>query len=298
MNLNIRQLEAFVCVARMGGFSRAASQLHMSQAGLSILIRNLEQRLDTKLVERTTRSVQLTAAGRQILPIAARMLGDAQTIFSIGSGVRADYSGRVALALAPSLTTTVLPRVLKSFHDLYPKVTVAFRECVNEELIRQVFANEVEFGLAFGITATKELECRPIGKDQLVMVCSPDHALAKKRKVSWIDVVNCPIITTPKGSIARSAVEQAFRKINQAFTPIYEPSNALTAVALAREKLGVAIVSSSVGPIIATNQLVMKTLHDPIMKRDMNVVVRSGFSLSEPSQTFIRIFVDALQLMK
>ncbi|HEY9279416.1 MAG TPA: LysR family transcriptional regulator [Eoetvoesiella sp.] len=294
MNLNIRQVEAFVCVARLRGFSRAASQLHMSQAGLSILIKNLEARLGVQLVERTTRNITLTPIGFRVLPIAERMLGDTKTLLSLVKGNYSNYEGNVALALAPALATTVLPEALKIFNDRYPKVTVVFRECVNEELVGQLYANEVEFGLAFGVKSNKELECQRIGNDEFVVVCTPDHPLAAKRQVNWRDLVNYPFITTPLGSAGRATVDKAFELINERPTPIYSPTNSLTAVALARQQLGVAVVSSCIRPAALISHMVVKTLHEPVMRRDLSVVRRTGSNPSEPCQVLIKIFAELM----
>ncbi|WP_158215354.1 LysR family transcriptional regulator [Candidimonas nitroreducens] len=293
MNLNIRQLEAFVCLVRMGSFSKAASQLNISQAGLSILIKKLEEKLGVKLAERTPRNLNITANGLLLLPIAERILNDSKTILSIGKGGLTDYPSSVSLALTPTLATTLLPDVLKSFHNLYPRVTAVFRECTNERLVAEMHSNEVEFGLGFGMESSKGLDCRSIAEDELVMICAADHALAHKNRVSWADVIHCPVIMSA-GSLTRATVNDTLLEIDRALTPIYAPSSLLTAIELARKGLGIAIVSSSVRPALAGTQMVLRTVHDPIIKRDMKVITRSGFTLSEPSQAFIRIFVEAL----
>ncbi|ARP81571.1 hypothetical protein CAL12_12665 [Bordetella genomosp. 8] len=294
MNLNLRQLEAFVLLARLGGFSRAADQLHLTQAGLSILIRRLEERLDTRLVERTTRSVALTPAGSQVLPIAERMLADAQAVLACGRGLAADQAGRISLGLAPQLAGTVLPEVLKAFRDDFPRVSVVFRECVNEEIIGRIYAREIDFGLGFGIQKNSELDSQALTEDTLAVAFPPGHALARKRIVRWKDILSEPIITLTVGSTVRTLTENVFMGAGQALRPAYEATNTITALALAGKDLGVAIVPTSIRPAAAAHDMLLTPLRDPVVRRSLNLVTRRGSVLSDPGQRFIDLFSAAV----
>ncbi len=295
MNLNLRQLEAFVLLARLGGFSRAADQLHLTQAGLSILIRRLEERLDARLVERTTRSVAPTPAGNQVLPIAERMLADAQSILTCRAAcATADQAGRISLGLAPQLAGTVLPEVLKAFRDDYPRVSVVFRECVNEEIIGRIYAREIDFGLGFGIQKNSELDSQPLTEDTLAVALPPGHPLARKRIVRWKDILNQPIVTLTVGSTVRTLTENVFMAAGQALRPAYEATNTITALALAREELGVAIVPTSIRPAATAQAMVLKPLRDPVVRRSLNLITRRGSVISDPGQRFIDLFTAAI----
>jgi LysR family carnitine catabolism transcriptional activator len=294
MNLNLRQLEAFVLLARLGGFSRAADQLHLTQAGLSLLIRRLEERLDARLFERTTRSVALTPAGHQVLPIAERMLADAQSILACGRGITADQAGRITLGLAPQLAGTVLPEVLKAFRDDYPRVSVVFRECVNEEMVGRIYAREIDFGLGFGLQKNSELDSQALTEDTLAVALAPTHMLARKRIVRWKDILSQPIITLTVGSTVRTLTENVFLTAGQALLPAYEATNTITALALAREGLGIAIVPTSIRPAASAQAMLLKPLRDPVVRRSLNLITRRGSVLSDPSQRFIDLFTAAL----
>ncbi|ALM84206.1 LysR family transcriptional regulator [Bordetella sp. N] len=294
MNLNLRQLEAFVLLARLGGFSRAADQLHLTQAGLSILIRRLEERLGTRLVERTTRSMALTPAGHQVLPIAERMLADAQSVLACGRGVTADQAGRISLGLAPQLAGTVLPEVLKTFRDDFPRISVVFRECVNEEIIGRIYAREIDFGFGFGIPKNSELDSLALAEDRLAVALPPAHPLARKRIVRWRDVLDEPIITLTVGSTVRTLTENVFLSAGVTLRPAYEATNTLTALALAREELGVAIVPTSIRPASVERGMVLLPLRDPVVTRSLNLVTRRGSVLSAPEQRFVDLFTAAI----
>lgn len=290
MNLNLHQLDAFVRVARLGGFSRAANQAHLSQAGLSILIRKLEERLNLKLFERTTRSVVLTAGGRAVLPLAERMLADAQAILNYSQGLVVQRSGRIVLALPPLFASTVLPGVLTQFHEAFPMVSVVFRECVNEDMVGRVYSRDVDFALGFGIDEDSELECSTLARDYLSVACTPDHPLANKKRVRWSDLHAFPLIINAPGSVARTLAENAFAAMDQTLTPAYETSNHITAVSLAGQSLGVAIVSSGMQIVAGSMNVVVRTIHGPLIARALQVVKRRAHELSEPAQAFLKMF--------
>lgn len=294
MNLNIHQLDAFVTVAHLGGFSRAARQLHMSQAGLSILVRKLEDRLALKLFERTTRSVGLTAGGRALLPLAERILADAQAMLGYSQSLSIQRSGRVVLALPPLFSATVLPGVLAQFHEEFPRVSVVFRECVNEEMVGHVCSRDADFALGFDIEEDSELETRPLGRDYLCLACAPGHPLARRKKVRWSDISEYPLIINTRGSGARKLAESAFAQMNKVLAPAYETSNHVTAVSLASQSLGVAVVSSGIRVLGTSMNVVVRRIEGPYTARTLQLIKRRAHELSEPATAFLRIFSERM----
>lgn len=294
MNLNIHQLDAFVRVAHLGGFSRAASQLHLSQAGLSILVRKLEERLSLKLFERTTRSVALTESGRALLPFAERILADAQAILGYSQSLNVQRNGRIVLALPPLFSATILPSVLAQFHQVFPMVSVVFRECVNEEMVSHVYSRDADFALGFGIDENSELESRPLARDYLSIACSPDHPLALKKVVRWSDLSAYPLIINARGSVARNLAENVFAKMDKVLAPAYETSHHITAVSLASQSLGVAIVSSGMLVVAASMNVVVRRIQGPLISRTLQVIKRRAHDLSDPAVAFLKIFSDRM----
>ncbi|MFM0742187.1 LysR family transcriptional regulator [Paraburkholderia xenovorans] len=292
MNVNIRQLEAFIQVARLGSFSHAANRLHLTQAGLSILIRKLEESLGVRLFERTTRNVILTVAGREILPAVERILADVQSLEDAAREIGTLHTARITFALPPRLAATHLPRVLARFSAEYPHASVTFRECIHEDLLSRVYSRDVDFGLTFGFEPNDVLECEVLGEDALVAIFPPAHPLALKDRLCWSDLVGYPIITLPTTSAARRLIEQQFAAIGHTLRPAYE-ANSLVAIALAREGLGIAIVSSSTPLLDPEGGLVQRVLNEPVVKRQLQVVTRRKSILSVPARAFIDLFAAA-----
>jgi LysR family transcriptional regulator, carnitine catabolism transcriptional activator len=294
MNFNLRQIEAFVQVALLGSFSRAAQQLHLSQAGLSILIRKMEVESGVQLFERTTRNVVLSTAGKDMLPAAQRILANVQQLAQAAADASARRATRVSLALPPRLAAARLPQVLSRFGATHPQVAVSFRECINEEMIARVLSNDVDFGLGFGIEPQGGMTCEAIGLDLLVAVLPATHRLAKRKRVRWCDLVGERIITLPAASAARTLIGQQFVLAGGNFDPVYE-ANSLVAVAFARHGLGVAIVSAGAHDIAPDPGIVVKELCEPRIRRPLVVVTRRGVVVSEPVRALMNLFA-ALQV--
>lgn len=293
MHLNLHQLDAFARVARLGGFSRAADQMHLSQAGLSILIRKLETRLSVQLFERNARGVTLTASGRGLLPIAERMLQDAQTILNNSQQLAEQAVRRITVALPPLLASTVLPGVLSQFQASHPTVNVSFRECVGDELVHHVYTRGADFAMTFQPADNGELESLPLGRDQLCVAHTPDHPLSQLPRVRWSDLVGLPIIVNTPGSVARMLAEDAFASMQEPLQPAFETGNHMTSVVLAGEGLGVAIVSSTVQGLALSMNAVVRTLIGPQITRSLQVLKRRGSPLTEPARAFVDLFGKA-----
>lgn len=128
MKVDFDGLQAFVCVAELGSFVKAAQQLHLTQTALTRRIQKLEQSLDIRLLDRTTRKVELTATGRDFLPQARHLVLDAQrTLERVRDKARAGL-GHFTLACVPSLTTHVLPQLIKAYAQSHPGNTLRLHD--------------------------------------------------------------------------------------------------------------------------------------------------------------------------
>jgi DNA-binding transcriptional LysR family regulator len=111
MNLSTRQMRAFLQVARLGNFTRAAEQAHITQAGLSILIREMEKQLGCRLFDRTTRVVTLTPSGRRLLPVVERLVTDLDDV-AAQLGAEGDEARQtLRIAATPLVSSHLLPQV-------------------------------------------------------------------------------------------------------------------------------------------------------------------------------------------
>ena len=148
MNVTLRQLRAFVAVAQLGSFSAAAVRLHLTQSALSMLVRSLEDEIGVPLFVRTTRSVKLTDAGRDFLPLAEQMLVDLHNAVA-DTRARAERArGRIVVAVTPTFASTMLPPLLSRYRAEHPDVQVVLRDDVSPSQIRRLVQDGEEIGRA------------------------------------------------------------------------------------------------------------------------------------------------------
>src|SRR6188508_2060428 len=115
MNFTLRQLRAFVSVARLGSFTRAARVLEISQPALTVQIRQLEEALGVRLLDRSTRSVSLSQVGREFVPVLERILDEINTFTSDARELTAGKRGLVTVAALPSICASLLPDAVAQF---------------------------------------------------------------------------------------------------------------------------------------------------------------------------------------
>ena len=121
MNVDLRQLRSFVTIVRCGNFTRAAQQLGVSQPALSLSLRQLELALGLRLLDRTTRSIGLTADGLRLLPTAERLLMDFEAAIRDVKEAAAERRSMLTVACLPSLAVRVLPEAITRFQkDIQP----------------------------------------------------------------------------------------------------------------------------------------------------------------------------------
>jgi DNA-binding transcriptional LysR family regulator len=296
MNLNVRQLEAFVSLVRHGGFSRAADKLHMSQAGLSILIKRLEERLDVRLFDRQARQLTLTPMGERLLPLAVRVLEEAETMLSVAKEEGETDAVNLRLAIAPALAVFILPSVLRQFSEHNKKATVNVIECANDQLVEQLRDNQVDFGLAYGMPSGRELISQVIAREKMIAVCTPDHPLMKREELRWTDLIDYPLIAAVPGNQSRTLIEAVFTELGVTFLPQFSASNLLTIVELASRRLGVAIVSTCVMPAVIAGGLAARVLSHPVKYRELSLVRlrNKGHTLPAAWQEIIDLLRDAM----
>lgn len=286
MDPDLRHLRAFAAVAAFGGFTRAAERLHSTQPALTLLVRQLEESLGARLFDRNTRNVQLTTTGAQLLPAVERLLADLDT--TIG-GVRdavARARGRVIVAALPSIASSVLPRAIARARAANPGIAISVRDAVAGRISAMVLTGEADLGLAGAPEADEGLSFDRLYADRLVAACPEGHALARRRRLSWSDLVGEPFISMSRDSSVRRLVEQAFAQIGQRHDPAYEVVYLSSAVSLAAAGLGIAVVPSSALSALNLERIAVRPLVGPAVEREIGVLTSRRRSLSPAARFF------------
>lgn len=243
LNLNLRQLKAFLGVAETSNFTRTAQKLHLSQAALSASIRELEGQLRCRLFERTTRSVELTAAGRDFLPVAREVVASLERAARDLHRRGQDGISRLRLGFTPILASNVVPAVLEEFQRQFPQVQVDLVDAAPPELVAQVEADQLD--AAFGAFAQKRsgLAALEIAPATLMLVHGESFDGIGPR-ITWPEVFEHPMVAVTESSPVRQMVNLMAREAAVDLRPRMVVQQLETALGLVESGLGVAVFPS------------------------------------------------------
>lgn len=174
--MQFQQLQYFVAVAETRHFTRAADLVHVAQPSLSQQIKALERELGADLFLRARGNITLTDAGEALLPLARRILADADTARHEVQELVQLRGGRVRLGATPSLCTGLLPDVLRAFHDRYPGIRLLIEEGGSHDLVRELARGALDLALVVLPlpTPSPALTTVELLREDLVVVSSPE----------------------------------------------------------------------------------------------------------------------------
>jgi DNA-binding transcriptional LysR family regulator len=247
--MELRQLRMFVAVAEEGSFSRAADRLHLVQSAVSAGIRSLERELGTTLFDRDTRHVELSDAGRALLPEARTVLSAvtlaSDSVAQVGSGLR----GSVTLGTmqAQGMRRVSTARLIVAFQRDHPGVQISARHVGGStEMARQIVEGGLDLGLLSLIDkAPAGLELTPLGGEPMLLACAPGHPLAASDTVSLAELADERFVDMPEGWGVRMVTDRAFAAAGIARTVWFELNDSASVIEFVREGLGVALLPGS-----------------------------------------------------
>ena len=294
MDLSLRDIRAFVAVAQTGSFTRAATQLHLSQPALTVQIRRLEETVGTRLFDRNSRNVSLTPVGRELLPTLQKSLYDMEHVLADARSLSDGTSGTVRIACLPSFAASLLPDLIRAFRQKLPDVTFQIRDVVANVVNALVRNEDVDIGLTGGETTDPSLDVLHAGEDRLVVVCPKGHPLARRRSIGLADLLRTPLVLTARGTSVRAVVDAA---LADAATPpmlACEPTYMMTAVAMVRGGLGVTILPGSAREIRAEPDLIARPIDDPRFVRPVALVKKRGRTLPPATDAFVETLIQRM----
>jgi DNA-binding transcriptional LysR family regulator len=290
-NLNLRHLEAFVAVATAGNFTRASRVLHISQPALTVQIRQLEESIGVRLLDRNTRTVKLTPIGQQLAPVIERILHDIETVLHHAHDMASGIRGTVTVAALPSVCSTILPRIIAVFHQEQPWISVVLKDVVTQKVLSMVRNSEVDFGIGSFTDLDPGIDVVPLFSDHVKIVVPGDSLLAKKRIVQLKHLVGLPLILMDRGSSVRMLVDRAFASIGYYPTPAYEATYMSSAIGMVRAGLGIAFVPSSALEISELGGLVAHRVAHPGLARQIVVARKTGAEPSPAAANFMKALI-------
>ncbi len=288
--IDLSRLEAFVEVAEVRSFSRAAERMSLTQPTVSTRIGQLEAQLGVALFERMGRRVALTDAGRALLPHAQRTLQAARDAAEAVHALRAGEGGSLVIGAAPTVGTYVLPALLQRFTAAQPNVTVTVRTGHSEEISRMVLDDEVQLGFE-RVLSHPEIAAAPLYEDDIVLLANRSHALASRGRASVEEVAQESMIFFDTGSSFHGQIEGMFRGAGVTPRLTLDVESLELAKRLALRGLGLAFLPRvAVEDELTRGQLATIEIESarPI-RRSIGVIYRRQRALSDAALSFLAL---------
>lgn len=287
--MNLTRLRYFVVVAEELHFGRAAKRLHMAQPPLSQQIRQLEQELGSDLFERTTRRVELTGAGRTLLPQARRLLAQADAVDRLMSEHRTGGAGELRLGFVDSASYEMMPRLLRAHRERHPGISFELHSMSSESQRTALLDGELDLGLARTRGDEAGLDHRIIIEERLFLAVSSDHRLADRASTSLSQLADESFISFSRtqSPALTSELQTMLDRAGVRYDPIIEAEEYTTIVGLVAAGEGVAVVPAAVRSFQPPN-LTYVRLRDPEATSRLMLLTRND----EP----LRIVTRAVEL--
>jgi DNA-binding transcriptional LysR family regulator len=289
--MEIRQLRAFISIAELGTFTAGAQRVHVTQAAISMQIRQLENELGAKLFIRAPRRVMLTEAGEQLLQRARQILRDHDAAVDEIAELAGAERGRLRVGSASAMVTTdVLPKLLKDLRKQHAGAEVTVASGTSEALVQQILAGELDAAFVSLPVEARGINTERLSQDQLVAVASPRHRLAKQRTISAYTLAGEKLILGERGGNTRRLIDQFFAQAGVTLHVSMELSRQAAIRRMVEEDMGVGIVPlQTVSDAVDKGRLVRWWIEGAQINWELGVARLTGGYDSPILQTFIKL---------
>jgi LysR family hydrogen peroxide-inducible transcriptional activator len=212
--MNLKDLKYLVALADTGHFGRAAERTFVSQPTLSAQLKKLEEYLGVKLVERQPKRVQLTEAGKLIVVHARRMLDEANQIIALGRNATDPLSGKLKIALIPTIGPYLLPRVMQKIRKALPHLGLMLYEHRTDGLLKRLHDGEIDMGVLALPAALNGLESRALYKECFTLAVPNGNILADKSPVKVQDLKDQTLLLLEDGHCLRDQALEVCSRVD------------------------------------------------------------------------------------
>lgn len=274
-----------VAVAEERSFTRAAERCHVVQSALSHQIKALERELGVALFARTSRRVEVTAAGEAFLPAARASLGAAERAVSVAAAASGQIRGTLTIGLIPTVTAIDIPAALAQFRRAHPAVQIRLRGGGSDEFIAAIAEGTMDvavLGLP-GELSRAGVSSRVLARERLVAVVSRDHHLAGRQSLSLEDLAEETFVDFSEGTPGRTQSDRAFESAGIRREVAFEAVSTDLMLGLVRNNLALALLPPAAVPGSHDLQSI-EVVNGPTR---IEYLAWSGFNPSPATQAFL-----------
>ncbi len=281
-----RQLEVFEAIARLGSFTRAAKELHLTQPTVSMQIKKLTGAVGLPLFEQLGKRIHLTEAGREVYQYSCAISHQLEEMASVLANLKGLTGGKLRISVA-STANYFVPNLLAAFYHRHPDVTVSLDITNREALLRQLNENTVDLVVMGQPPTETDLEAGAFMDNPLVVVAPPKHPLAKERHIPLARLQSEVFLVREPGSGTRIAMERFFSGRDIRLTTGMEVGSNEAIKQSVQAGLGLGLLSrDTLEQELSLGRLVILDVAEFPILRHWYIVHRSGKRLSPVAQAF------------
>ncbi|MGF9908261.1 LysR family transcriptional regulator [Brevibacillus porteri] len=285
--MDIKHLHYFVTVCDQLSYSKAAQKLHISQPSLSNAIKNLEQEVGSPLLERNTRKMDLTDAGKILYQKSLLLLSQMNMLKKEMEEVKMTGSGDLIIGIIESVKHWI-PKVIRGYQGRFPSINIKLIEVLSGKAVKESLRKyHTHLLITNQFIDEEDIESFPLYDERLMLVLHKDHPLAEKESVRLKDLSGEPFIISTEGFQTREDILTAF-SFEQVHPQIkFEIERFETALTLVRENLGVTIIPENYLSGSTDASLVRKTIDSPALERTVYLAYMKNRYLAPAVQAFL-----------
>jgi DNA-binding transcriptional LysR family regulator len=292
--MDIRQLKAFVAIAETGTFTAGAARVHVTQAAISMQIRQLENETGAQLFVRAPRRVILTEAGEKLLVRAYVILREHDAALEEMAALTGAHRGRLRIGSASAMVAAdPLPQILRELKKAHDAVETSVSSGTSEELVQQVLAGELDAAFVSLPVEARGIQTELLSEDYLVAIASPRHKMANQKVVSAYSLAGEKLILGARGGNTRRLIDQFFSQAGVTPKVTMELSRLAGIKRMVEEDMGVGIVPlQSVQEEVAKGTLVRWWIEAAQINWQLGVARLVGGYESPIHLTFLQLCRD------
>lgn len=283
MNYSLRQLKVFVAVAHAGSFSRAGEQIGLSQSAVSHSVKELENEIGVKLLDRTTREVVLTDAGQQLAARLERLLEELTSTLLDTRSVGHQLSGTVRVAASQTISAHLMPQSIAAAALKYPAIRFVLHDRPQQWVLQSIRQGEVDFGMVIDPIQASDLDCEAVLSEPFLLLCRNDHPFAACKQVPWQELQGANLVLQDYASGSRPLIDDALMRQGIEANIVQQIGHPATLYPMVEAGIGISVLPALALPLPQGRPLVVRPLV-PVVERKLMLVRRKNRSLSRAAE--------------
>lgn len=292
ISCDIVDLRVFLGIIDLRSFNKAAEALNLSQPAISRRLQNLELSIGTKLIERNTRSIGLTKAGRTLEPKVRKFIAELDEAVDLARNSERVVAEQITLSCIPTASPYIVPDLLARCAVELPNVNVRVLELPSADGLRAVSEGDADFGINLSDTVDDGLRFTALIDDPYLLVCRPDHPLNGDRPVTWQDLQDYPVIWLNLKSGNRNVLDRALAASPVRLKVSYEFNQPSMILALVARNLGISVLPRLATLTHQSIDVISRPLYGPRVVRTIGLIERRSSRHSPALKLFREILTD------